>query len=293
MTKDITSKPWNILATGTGGTWNSNEPSGYAATQILDPEFIFTDNFEGSEDTSFWGSTTRSAYGVAATQDPGYAGGKVMSMDYQAAPAGSDSFSEKRFKLVNPAVQLEMSWDAYTPSNFIHRSGENPDNNKFWAIFGSGDFSIAGSEVGMISELQRAVSGQLGSYPDLAMGGDGVNFGHTGNFDGSTTRAFFQGDGNFHRYHVYLELAAGPGLFGTFEVWRDGILLLSNQQDLDISAAAMGTPSNEHIPFNSTYNFVDAGYLFGFWNSGVLDATTFYVDNFRCATRSSSIGATI
>lgn len=262
-------------------------PTAINRTRIASPEFIFTDDFEGVEDGTFWGSGTRTAYGVTATQDVGYAGGKVMSMDYQAAVVDADSSSEKRFVFPD-CVQLEMAYKFYTPLNFIHRA---PGNNKLFALW-SGAYGVTPSNISILSEYNKSTVGQAGSHPDLYLGEDGNNYGHSSYFDQSGDRIFLEGDGAWHDMHVYVELAGQEGEFGKVEIWLDDKLIISNEWLLDIQSDAGGIPSSQHIAYSTRGNFLNQGYLFGWANSGFSDATTFYVDDFSLKTRTSSIGAT-
>ena len=84
---------------------------------IDNPEWMYSDDFEGGEDTIFWSSGAYADYGAVCSSDPD-AQGKALVFNYSPdTPEADNSWSEKRFKLPLQAAQLEISFDQYVPSN--------------------------------------------------------------------------------------------------------------------------------------------------------------------------------
>jgi len=263
----------------TGGGYGSVAGAVLTRTQIVSPEFTFTDDFTGIKDTSFWGDGTWVTYGADATGS-GYAG-KVLSMRYQAGASGVDSFSEQRFAL-DDAVQVEMSYRVFIPANYTHRN-DAPGNNKI-AAFWSGDIGITASNISLYVESQPN-SGN--TKPDLYLGQDGANYGHTDRVGGADI--FLDSDGAWHDVAIYFELSEQEGEYGMMEVWLDDVLILGTHL---AGMTVVSPPIAEQIGYSTRGNFIDQGYIFGWSNAGFLEATTIYVADFSMKTRSTSVGAT-
>ena len=274
-----------------GSSWGSVVAPSISRTRIVSPEYTFTDDFEGVRDNTFWEGATSATYGAAATQDAGYAGGKVMSFLYEANGAQfPDSWAEQRMRF--PAcIQLEMSYRIFVPANYVHPAGAG-GNNKVLAIWG-GTYGTSASNVSCVVEGIFEGSGVSGSIPDLGIGYDGTNFGHS-RFDPSTDtdKIYLTQDGNWHEIGVYFVLPEAPGAYGKYELWLDDTLILSTDWDLAIADAAGGTPTSQQIGYSTRGNFLDQAYLLGWANSGFAADTTFYVDDFSLRTRSTSVGST-
>lgn len=249
-------------------------------TKIVEPDWVFEDDFEGGEDGSVWGSSTRISYGVACSSDSNYSS-KVLQFNYQGDP--DNSFSEKRFAF--PAsTQVEISYRFFVPANYTHKAPGG--NNKLFALW-SGSYGVAASNISILSEYNRSSTGQAGSHPDLYIGEDGNNYGHTSYFDQSGDRIFLENDGAWHNMHIYVELAEQEGAYGKAEIWLDNRLILSNEWPLDVQYDAKGVPSSQQIAYSTRGNFLDQGYIFGWANSGFDEETVFCVDDFVLKTRDS------
>lgn len=247
----------------------------HAQTTIVDPEWVFEDDFEGAESADFWLGGASNTYGGACTSDAGYEG-KVLRFNYPIN-VGGNSFSEKRFKL--PASeQVEMSYDLFVPANYV-RSEANHKNFSFW----SGDYSVVGSNIAMLSESWPV---DAGGHPSLYIGEDGNNYGHSGVAGGKGKVIYPNNSGSWHKISVYLELAKEEGDYGVMEIWRDGELLVATHME-EVSAKYGKPPVDQHIAYSSRGNFLDQGYLLGWSNGGFSEETVFCIDNFSMKTRST------
>ena len=296
MTIDIASTSWGpFTATGTGGTYNSWQRDGIPLvnrTQILNPEFTFTDDFEGSM-PSFWGVGTNVRYGVAASQDPSYTGGNVLAFDYTGT--SPNSIAEQPFNVSN-CLQVEISYRKFIPANY-----DQPitgSNNKVLVLRSDGSGAISTSNHAFSIECFARTNNIEGSVPYLQMGGQGINFDFSGWFsaspnDATQKRIYVDGTaGYWQEEAIYYVLPENGEEFGTLELWIDDELVISSDLNLDISSGAGGVPTSQQIIYNPTNNYINYGYLMGHANAGFLEATTFYIDNFSFKSRSTSVGAT-
>jgi hypothetical protein len=273
----------------------SNSNPTLNGTRIVSPEFTLNDNFEGAEDTSFWGLDNGSVRRGVASQDPSYLG-KVMAFDFAGSAPGGDARAEQPFNVTN-CLQIEIAYREYIPANYVHRV-ESPGNNKVLVLRSDGGGATSTSNHAMVIECSESVSGVAGSTPDMANGGQGYNSGHCGWFPASPNyaglkRIYREGTtGYWQDVRIYYELPESEGAKGRAEVWIDDKLELATQLNMDIPSGAEGIPTSEQIIYHSTANYINYGYLKGAMNSGVLVDTTLEISDFTFKSRSSSVGAT-
>ncbi len=253
-----------------------------AQTQLVEPEWVFFDDFEGSKDNSFWsGEGVYLDYGVA---DPTRDSNKVMAMRYVPNSEGAgDSWSEYDFKIGIDAVQVEMSWRQYVPTDYEHIE----NNHKVFALW-SGTYGKVNANISVSSEAWGS-SSLDGALPSVYVGVDGSNFGH--NMNSNQLPIWQDGEGRWVTMHVFLELAPGPGSYGRMEVYRDGKLITGTHSSTLQKAYSDAPTGTELIKYSSRGNYIDQGTLLG-WANGADDGgfnveTVFLIDNFTIKANSS------
>jgi hypothetical protein len=237
-----------------------------AETHLISPEWEFSDDFEGTEDKSFWGNPTYAYYGEVCPGNDKF--GKSLVFTYLKDTPASASWSEKRFKIPLNAVQLEFSYDLYTPSNFV-RPNRNHKNFYIW----SGKYGLFNSNTAVASE-NWPIDG--GSTPSIYLGVDGNNFGHTM----STKEPLMLKNhaGTWNRIHVFIELAKKEGAYGRVEISKDNNYLNGNKHPFATSDSSVEL--SKHFEYSSRGNYLDQGYLMGWSNESYLEETDFCIDNF-------------
>ncbi|MCF6296679.1 MAG: T9SS type A sorting domain-containing protein [Flavobacteriaceae bacterium] len=243
-----------------------------AQTTLVDPEWEFFDNFEGTINNSFWqGSGTYVNYGVNRPD----ATSKVLEMTYiPNSEGGGDSWSEYDFNLGIDAVQVEVSFKMFTPSDYVPIE----NNHKLFYLY-SGAYGHANANIVVNSEGWGSTSG---ARPSINVGVDGFNMGHSMN--PAQLSVWKPNEGKWSTIHIFLSLATKAGNFGYYEIFKDGVLLTSTSLDLT-KGWAHGIPANEQIYYSTSGNFIDKGTLLGWANGatggGFLVDTKFLIDDFR------------
>ncbi|MEX1216424.1 hypothetical protein [Saccharospirillum sp.] len=245
-----------------------------AETSLVDPDWTFKDDFEASEDRSFWGSEAYTEYGVSC---PGTsAGGNSLIFKYQPDKPDSDnSWAEKRFQLPLDAVQIEMTYDLFVPDNYV-RSPKNHKNFVLW----SGTYGKFNANVSVSSESWPTDGG---SSPSVYIGEDGNNYGHS--LNRLRPHMYTNNQGKWQKVHVFLELATQQGDYGKFEISKDGAFINGTHHP-DARTDSSVDLANQ-INYASRGNFIDQGYLMGWVNGGFDTLTTFCIDNFEINATSS------
>jgi hypothetical protein len=243
---------------------------------LVNAEWSFDDDFEGAEDTTFWGDDAWVEFGVPCTRDPAHTSNVLRFRYLNREDFGSDhSWSEQRFHIPIDAVQLEISYDLFVPGNYVH----SPGNQKSVVVW-SGPYGTSNANISIKTENWPTDNG---ATPSVHIGVDGTDYGH------STIPAdplmLIDGYGQWQRIHVYVELAEGPGDFGIFELRRDGVLITGTHHP-DVEPSWTGTPVPELISYATRGNFLDQGYLLGWANGGFAEETVFCIDNFSIRANS-------
>ncbi|WP_028671348.1 hypothetical protein [Saccharospirillum impatiens] len=246
----------------------------YAETSLINPDWIFQDDFESTEDRSFWGSEAYTDFGVTCPGDN--SNGKSLVFNYQAdKPDAGNSWSEKRFKLPVDAVQLEMSYDLFVPTDYI-RSPRNHKNFVLW----SGTYGKFNANISVSSESWPTDGG---ATPSVYIGEDGNNYGHS--LNRLRPHMYTNNSGRWQRVHVFLELATEQGDYGKFEISKDGVFI--NGTHHPDAKTDSSTDLSNQINYANRGNFIDQGYLMGWVNGGFDTETSFCVDNFEIKVNTS------
>lgn len=246
----------------------------HGQTRLVDPAWVFADDFEGSRDASFWlGSGISLDYGVADTTGPD---NKVMAMKYLPNSEGEgDSWSEYDFRLGVEAVQVEMSFKMYVPPDYEHIER----NHKVFALW-SGPYGKSNANIAVSSE---AWGRSGGATPSVYVGVDGNNFGHARHADDPLI--WVDNEGKWIDIHIYLELAEVEGGFGKLEIFKNGELLTGTHHPR-LTKPHTGAPdAPDIIAYATKGNFIDQGTLLGWANGdpdgGFQGETVFLIDDFK------------
>jgi hypothetical protein len=255
-----------------------------AQREIVSPDWVFGDDFEGAFVEGFWRQGVYTVYGGSDTTNTS---NKVLVMRYVPNSEGDgDSWAENDFRLGINAKQLTVSFDMYVPKDYVHI-----ENNHKLIYFWSGQYGTAAANVSVSSEMWGRSGG---ANPSVYVGVDGSNYGHAML---SSAPVFIEDrQGSWMHIDVYLELASTEGDYGVFEIYKNGRLYTSTHHP-DLQKAYKEAPNGENlIKYSQRGNFIDQGTLMG-WangatNGGFLVETRFLIDNFKIAAR-TEIGTVI
>mgnify|MGYP000465824523 CR=1 FL=1 len=238
---------------------------------IKTPEWSFSDDFEGSRNPEFWlGEGISLDYGYEDPTDPA---NKVMAMRYLPnSEGGGDSWSEYDFRLGIDAMQVEMGWKMYIPTDYEHIE----NNHKVFALW-SGTYGKVNANISLSSE---AWGKDGGATPSVYVGEDGNNYGHAMRSD--TPLIWNDGLGKWIDIHIIISLAESEGEFGKMELFLNGQLLTGTHHPNLTKPYGTAPESNEIIKFSSRGNFIDQGTVLGWANGeiGFGTETVFLIDEF-------------
>lgn len=236
--------------------------------------FIFTDDFEGDIDNTFWlGNGVSVDYGI---EDPTNADNKIMKMSYIFNSEGNgDSWTEYDFKLPIHATEVEIVFDMYTPSNYYHFE----NNHKLFALW-SGVYGKSKANISVSSEMWGNNSG--GASPSIYIGVDQNNYGHA--MLSEYPLILEDGEGTWSNYRISLKLADNEAKYGSLEIYKNNTLITStNHPDLTKPYSNAPEPSKLiHYAFSG--NFINQGTILGWANGDELRSYNqeihFLIDNF-------------
>lgn len=240
---------------------------------------LFSDGFE-SGDLSFtengfrWAGTNgRPGTRPSVQTDNARTGTHSLRFVFGPNDDTSDAWSEARFFVGQPLTEIWLEWYIYYPSGteglgsatYAHRSVGGPTNNKFLRLWG-GTYS-SGNKHGM--------SGRPGLNSITRLFGEwkpnGTDMSFHPNLGTPSAELIGASDlGQWHRFRWHSAMAtSGSAEDGVMELWWDDSKVGSSMR-LDI--------------FDTNQNFVDAGYLLGWANSGFSSLTYIWIDDFRVFT---------
>lgn len=210
-----------------------------------------------------WGGSTRS---TISTNQP-RSGTHSLRMAYQAAAAGADSRTEQRFNLGQNLSEVWFEWYYYLPANYTIRSGESPNNNKWFRLWGD-DYSAL-NKVGASTSFDAAFDDNSKlrfEYIYKTYTGGGIGFGPSGqqspaaDFGGAMKDAWT-------RVRMHLKMVTAAQNDGVMELWFD------NTKAIDFQS----------VPaiYDSSKPYWNQGYVLGAANSGFTDETVIYLDDFK------------
>jgi hypothetical protein len=160
---------------------------------------------------------------------------------------------------------LWIAYKIYYPSNYVHRDADGTDNNKFFRLWGT-DYNDK-EKVGATSE-------------NTSGGGSSVRFTwDTGTGQGpkgpSATLVDSSNKGRWTSIKIQV-VAPTARKKGTLKMWKDGVLILNNENSVD----------NYNAASRHAYRY---GYLLGWSNSGFSKDTYIYIDDVVFATKESDL----
>ena len=255
------------------------------AKRVEGATYNFKDDFEGEQGSEFWGGTDRgSVSSIYGKVDTTASDNKVLALNYISHADGLNAHSQEDFHL--PKVkEFSLLYRLYTPSNYVN----NPDNaNHKLLVTWSGSYSNVSEGVSVSAEMWNSVDGS-GKVPSMYIavnppGTSGDNKGHVMRDAGYQLPAVNWEDGAWHTMYVYIKVAEREGEFGSFEIWRDNIKLVSTDDDDNRMTGGWwteeGKPVSELINYGGGLNYIEFGYFMGWWNNASITETiTFQIDD--------------
>ncbi len=236
--------------------------------------FIFTDDFEGTLDNTFWlGNGVYVDYGIV---DPTNTSNKVMKMSYVFNSEGNgDSWTEYDFKLPIQATEIEMSFDMFTPADYYHFE----NNHKLFALW-SGPYGKSNANISVSSEMWG--NSQGGASPSIYVGVDQNNYGHA--MLSNYPLIIVDNEGSWSNYKIHLKLAASENEYGSIEIYKNNTLITSTNHPNITKPYTSAPNATELIHYATSGNFIDQGTILGWANgdeSRSYDTNIhFLIDNF-------------
>jgi hypothetical protein len=237
---------------------------------------LFQDGFETGDLTH----TDRGVYWVGGNatrirtivEDPAahiYNGIYSLRFRYAGVPDDEDGISELDFDLGAEYPEIWVEYYIHIPVNYIHRTQAGSDNNKW--------FYLADTKV----EADYYVKALLETFPGNGVDGSldqarpmwGTNLlkgGHASSSYGMANPQKLITDddlGNWLRFRFYFKVGDAGRSNGIFQFWKDDALFIS-EYGLD------------NDPVDGQVHGYRKGYVMGHSNSGFLDDTHFFLDQF-------------
>ncbi|MCF6347767.1 MAG: T9SS type A sorting domain-containing protein [Flavobacteriaceae bacterium] len=279
-----------------------------AQTTLVDPEWEFFDDFEGTVDNTFWkGNGVSMNYGVNRPD----ASSKVLESVYIPNSEGNgDSWSEYDFLLGIDAVQVEISFKMFTPADYVPIEL----NHKFFYLW-SGLYGSYYSNIAVNTETWSNGVVALPAIHTSSIIADSEPYRSGHSFNTNQIPIYEEGDGEWSTYQIFLELATEDGDYGYYEVFKDGVYLTATYEPTLNNWGWTGSnpdfDGDEMIPYatitSDAYynqwgdyilsggNFINQGTLLGWANGdpdgGFLVDTKFLFDDFRIRAN-ATFGAT-
>ena len=280
------------------GSINTTPPDDAPGVRILtNPEYVYTDNFEGARDTAFWTRIVNAGRGNHL-QTPGTTGARthLFHMNMPGTPIGVDgqdtvvsgdhTWSEAKFKIPINAVQLQISYDLFIPTNFK----QGAKGFKGFATLWSGTYGGSNADQHIIlSWIGAQMGAQGGPTPMMAVGTNGFNKG--GSYVKGVPKMFPNYAGRWYRVDIFVECAKGPGLAGRIDCRLDGNLIIGTHHPQLHVPTYVNQTGPQLLSYGTKRNYFSDGYIMGWLENpqsgGVKESYKIAVDNFRLAANSS------
>ena len=261
---------WSGACAGTNLVCNVAMSSVLAVTATFSTSgsVLFQDDFESgnlskTQGGARWGGST-SAQVVNVRPNTGT---YSLRMTFSGVPDGEDSFSEQRFELGGRYTDVWIKYDLYIPSNYYHRT-QNPDsaNNKSFVHLWAGDYS-GGPGFGAGYEIwpDGTGAGNLAFHPFRP------DQGHLDDNLRNSRGIELSDRGTWIEITSQIKNATSANNDGEARVWKRR----QGSTTKELIYEQTGLPI-----YNADGNFMERGYLLGWSNSGFLETTVFYIDNF-------------
>ena len=229
--------------------------SGQATAAVIFQDGFESGNLGHQENGVTWTSSTRAKVNSLMPKTGAYS----LEFTFQGKIAGQDSWSEQRFALDTQYKELWVMYDLYIPGNYCHRA-DYPDNNKFFDLWAE-----PYTDPGYYTNFTTTSNKDCTSKVDVRT----IN-------NGDPQSAISQPDNrniitaaDFGKWmkivaHIKVPTTVGSG-DGVAQLWKNGIPVLSFTNLMNFGSKGR--------------NYIDAGYILGWSNSGYTQETKFYVDN--------------
>ena len=185
-------------------------------------------------------------------------GNFVADFRYEgSSDLSADAFAELRFDLGEVYPELWLQYDLYIPAHYHHRDAESSDNNKMLRLWHT---EYSDEEKVGFSAWQNT-NGFSTATADWRKIGEGIGS------KGARVDDFITADdlGKWMSLKVYVK-AATANAPGTFKLWKNGELVMDNEDILENYA------TDEEHGYRK-------GYLLGWSNSGFNEETHLLIDN--------------
>ncbi len=240
-----------------------------------------TGDFSHTENGFTWNSIHTN---VNINSNPLYShsGTHSMAFTYPGVPPGSDNQAQQGFEIAQNASsspkEIWMEWYLMFPNNYVYRSNESPDNNKFFYVWAEQYSAPTDAMAGL--EYESSVGGNI--TPHLVIHGTNSNGETSQQASVDNAAGTFEANPFFDpltvpdtwvHIQVHLRLGNNSTDNGTLEIWFDGV---PKVRITDYMIYPYSSP---------VVNYLRNGYLMGWANAGFTNDTTFYIDDFKFYTK--------
>lgn len=245
---------------------------------------IFNDGFESgdlthTDDSTRWGAgETGSGDTITVSTDDPHTGTYSLKFHFDGnASLSDDAWAEQNFILGDDYTEIYISYYIKFPSNFVVRDATGSDNNKLLVVWGD-DYSTGGNHYSFYVApnifypasrktwvVDEWVLDCAGSTDSLVGIGDITNW--------SLSSLSLD---EWHLFEFHFMVDDGTDTFA-WQFWADDTLRISG-----VEMGLLNSPCDS--------NYINAGYLMGWANSGYNEDTDIYIDDVVFAT--TRIGST-
>lgn len=238
---------------------------------VTSAEILFEDGFESAELSKQqngvkWISPTNTGIIDSTAKH----GGHSLEFNYKATNDTEDSTAEQRFLLGDFYKDIWISYEIFIPKNYQHRTTTGANNNKGFLMLWGGDYANpTGFKLG--TEFWPNPDGS--STASIRLSGVGFDK----HYWGACPNAVKLSDrGQWIRVVAHFKYATAANNDGIVQIWK---VYTDGRKEL----ACNITNGDWYSPVATGF---DRGYILGWSNSGFIEQTKFYIDNFKVSTDS-------
>ena len=253
---------------------------------------FFQDNFDNGKKTNAGKFRWRDATAVVVRDTNAFSGKHALQFRFGPNDIAKDAWAEQRFDMGAYLNEVWIEYMLFVPSNFMHRNGPGPGNNKFLMLWRDGYADGTTSKVGMEYDgtVTKGLVGPASAIRPMARLGKvdttymnmttlpAFMVGNRGP-DGKTKIKQLVAIGPTHpialgkwtriRFHFKLS-SARLKADGVYQMWANDSLLVNAQNQPFWNARS--------VPADASFR---NGYLLGWANSGFTDRTLLFIDDVK------------
>jgi len=245
---------------------------------------IYATSFESGSLVNNSGFRWQAGVKSSISSDRAKSGKYSLKFSYPGVPIGKDSFSEQRFKLTSRHRELWIEYDLYVPSNYYHRKGPGSDNNKAYVWMWTGEYrDKTVTKLGGHLWANSDGTSRFIAYHRNGLNGqkNTVNWWCSTCSNGQTSNGIVRADrGKWMHLKIHMKYATSANNDGVYEIWK------TNGNGITTKIINI---HNGHWYSDNGITGFDAGYIFGWSNSGFDENTYFYIDNFTISADTSAV----